>query len=88
VKKAVEANLAVAMVSKHAVPRELALGALARVTVDGLTIRRPIHLLYRKGRHLSPLARRFLAFAADFGAEGTQLTPPVLLPRPAAGGDK
>ncbi|MGH2577804.1 MAG: LysR family transcriptional regulator [Actinomycetota bacterium] len=66
VKKAVEANLAVAMVSRYAVTRELGLGVLARVAVEGLVIHRPIHILYRKGKHLSPVARRFLAFAADF----------------------
>jgi DNA-binding transcriptional LysR family regulator len=80
VKKAVEANLAVAMVSRYSVPRELALGALARVPVDGLILERPIHILHRKGKHLSPLTRRFLAFAGEYVAEDRHLTPPVLLP--------
>jgi DNA-binding transcriptional LysR family regulator len=79
VKKAVEANLAVAMVSKFSVSRELALGALCRVAVDGLVLHRPIHLLYRKGKHLLPMARHFLAFAHDFAASDTPLAPPVLL---------
>lgn len=84
VKKAVEANLAVAMVSKYAVERELALGVLCRVPVDGLALHRPIYLLYRKGKHLSPLARRFLAFAHDFVGRDAHLPGPVLLPRPAS----
>ena len=33
------------------------LGALARVPIDGLILERPIHILHRKGKHLSPLAR-------------------------------
>jgi DNA-binding transcriptional LysR family regulator len=69
VKKAVEANLAVAMVSRYSVPRELALAALARVPIEGLVLERPIHILHRKGKHLSPLARRFLAFAQEYVAK-------------------
>jgi DNA-binding transcriptional LysR family regulator len=80
VKKAVEANLGVAMVSKHAITRELTLGALCRVAIDGLEINRPIHVLHRKGKHLSPLARRFLAFAHDFVAQEGHVRGPVLLP--------
>jgi LysR family transcriptional regulator, transcriptional activator of the cysJI operon len=80
VKKAVEANLGVAMVSKYAVSRELALGALCRVVIDGLTLHRPIHVLHRKGKHLSPLARRFLAFAHDFVAREEHVSGPVLVP--------
>lgn len=80
VKKAVESNLAVAMVSRYSVPRELALGFLARVPIEGMALERPIHILHRKGKHLSPVARRFLAFAAEYIAEDRHLTPPVLLP--------
>jgi DNA-binding transcriptional LysR family regulator len=69
VKKAVEANLAVAMVSRYSVIRELSLDALARVPIDGLVIERPIHILHRKGKHLSPLVRRFLTFSVEYGAE-------------------
>jgi LysR family transcriptional regulator, low CO2-responsive transcriptional regulator len=69
VKKAVEANLAVAMVSRYSIPREVSLGALARVPIDGLVLNRPIHILHRKGKHLSPLARRFLSFAQEFVAK-------------------
>jgi DNA-binding transcriptional LysR family regulator len=83
VKKAVEANLGVAMVSKHAVGRELALGALCRVAIDGLTIERPIHVVHRKRKHLSPLARRFIAFAHDFVAGHGGVSVPVLVPPPS-----
>lgn len=79
VKKAVESNVGVAMVSKYSVTRELALGVLCRVVIDGLSIHRPMHVLYRKGKHLSPLARRFLAFAHEYVARQTHLTPPLLV---------
>lgn len=83
VKKAVEANLGLAMVSKYAVQRELAHGVLARVSIEDLAIDRPIHILYRKGKHLSPLARSFLAFAAAYVAADPELA--VLTGGPPAG---
>jgi DNA-binding transcriptional LysR family regulator len=68
VKKAVEANLGVAMVSRFAVARELTLGELISVPIDGLTIIRPIHALHRKEKRLTPVALRFFQFAAEFAA--------------------
>jgi DNA-binding transcriptional LysR family regulator len=82
VKKAVESNLGVGMVSRHAITRELSLGVLCRVPVDELEIHRPIQLLYRKGKHLTPLARRFLTFAAEHTAAGNHLTAPLMPVRP------
>ena len=69
VKKAVEANLSVAMVSRYSIHREVTLGVLSRVPVEGLVLERPIHILHRKGKHLSPLVRRFLSFAAEYVAK-------------------
>jgi DNA-binding transcriptional LysR family regulator len=72
VKKAVEANLGVAMVSRYAVEREIKLGELIRVEIDGFTIKRPIHALHRKDKQLTPLAARFFGFASEFAAaQGT-----------------
>ena len=85
VKKAVESNLGVAMVSRYSVPRELAFGVLARVPIEGLVLERPIHILHRKGKHLSPLARRFLAFAGEYIAEERHLAPAI--PLPSGGAD-
>jgi DNA-binding transcriptional LysR family regulator len=65
VKKAVESNLGIAMVSGYAVSRELELGALVAVGVEDLVIRRPIHLLHRTQRRLSPLAASFTRFVAS-----------------------
>jgi hypothetical protein len=49
------------------------------VTIEGLAIHRPIHVLHRKGKHLSPLARRFLAFAHEFVAREGHISGPVLV---------
>jgi DNA-binding transcriptional LysR family regulator len=77
VKKAVEANLGVAMVSRFAVERELKLGELIRVPIEGFGIERPIHALYRKDKRLSPTATRFFEFAAEFAAAAAQKTVPM-----------
>jgi DNA-binding transcriptional LysR family regulator len=74
VKKAAEANLGVAMISRHAIHRELSLGVLKTVEVDNLTLYRPIHILYRKGKHFSPLARRFLTFATEYASQDPELS--------------
>ena len=75
VKKAVEANLGVAMVSRFAVERELKLGELIRVPVEGFEIRRPIHALYRRDKRLSPTATRFFDFAAEFAGGASDRGP-------------
>jgi DNA-binding transcriptional LysR family regulator len=68
VKKAVESNLGVAMVSRFAVARELTLGELVSVPIEGMELVRPIHALHRKEKRLTPVAKRFFEFAADFAA--------------------
>ncbi len=71
VKKAVEANLGIAFVSGYSVEAELALGRLTALEVRGLTITRPIVMVYRSQRYFTPAAQRFrefvLARAADIG---------------------
>jgi DNA-binding transcriptional LysR family regulator len=66
VKKAVEANLGTAMVSRFAVARELELGALVSVPIEGLVIERAIHVFHRKDKRLTPLARSFFEFAERY----------------------
>ena len=66
VKKAAEGNLGVAMVSKYAVQREIHLNVLKAIKAEGLSITRPFHILYRKGKHLAPQAQGFLAFAKNY----------------------
>jgi DNA-binding transcriptional LysR family regulator len=62
VKKAVEANLGIAFVSRFAVEAELALGRLAALEVEGFAIVRPIVMIYRSERYFTPVAARFRMF--------------------------
>ena len=48
--------------------------------IEGVTpLERPIQVLYRKGKQLSPLSRRFLAFAHDHVARAGHPAQPRLV---------
>jgi len=66
VKKAVEANLGVAVVSARAAARELAAGYLATAEIEGVSFERQLEMITLRGRYLSPLASRFRRFAREF----------------------
>jgi DNA-binding transcriptional LysR family regulator len=68
VKRAVEANLGVAIVSRHAVARELAAGHLATAAIEGIAFERQLEMITLKDRYLSPLAVRFQQFTREFFA--------------------
>jgi DNA-binding transcriptional LysR family regulator len=61
VKKAVEANLGVAMVSRAAVEREVAAGVLRAMPIADLDLRRPFVMFYRQGKYFGPMGRDFMA---------------------------
>jgi DNA-binding transcriptional LysR family regulator len=59
IKAAVQAGLGVAFVSASAIEKELQLGVLCRLTVEGLTLRRPLTLLSDPQRYESRASRVF-----------------------------
>lgn len=59
-KNAVAAGLGLAIVSRLTVTLELATGRLLELPVEGLPIRRSLHLLRLKGKHLSPAVEAFI----------------------------
>jgi len=69
VKKAVEANLGVGIVSALAITRELASGHLRTAPIEGLTITRHLEMVTRRDKYLSPLALRFKEFARSYFAD-------------------
>ena len=73
VKKAVEANLGIGFVSSYAVEREVALGDLKVIAIDGFRINRQMELIYRNQKYFSPVAERFRQFAHEYGAGLTPL---------------
>ncbi|HEV8636683.1 MAG TPA: LysR substrate-binding domain-containing protein [Chloroflexota bacterium] len=66
VKKAVEANLGVGIVSAHAITREVAGGHLATAGIEGLSMQRYLEMVTRPDKYFSPLALRFQQFAREF----------------------
>jgi DNA-binding transcriptional LysR family regulator len=66
VKKAVEANLGLGIVSAHAIARELQGGYLATAEIEGLTISRHLEMVSRRDKYFSPLALRFREFSREF----------------------
>jgi DNA-binding transcriptional LysR family regulator len=68
VKKAVEAGLAIGMVSEFSVEPEFTTGVLQRVTIEGFRLTRSMVLVYRSQKYFSPVGQRFRDFAKAHGA--------------------
>ncbi|GAC1459807.1 MAG: LysR family transcriptional regulator [Ktedonobacteraceae bacterium] len=60
IKQAVAANIGVAIISQSAVAAEVTAGWLSTIHLSDLALRRPFHLVRRRGGRLSPLAEAFL----------------------------
>jgi DNA-binding transcriptional LysR family regulator len=69
VKRAVEAQLGVGMVSGFAVEAECRTGVLQRVPIEGWRLTRSMNLVYRSQKYFSPVGERFREFATSYGAE-------------------
>lgn len=59
IKHAVEAGLGLGIVSLHTIQPELESGRLVVLNVESFPIQRYWHIVIRKGKHLSPVARLF-----------------------------
>ena len=68
IKQAVQAGLGLALVSSHTIRLELEAKVLRILEVEDLPIRRQWHLVYRKGKRLSPVAEAFRQFVLDEGS--------------------
>ena len=62
VKKAVEANLGVAIVSSAAVVHEVEAGVLRIIPISDLELKRPFVMFYRQGKYFGSLARDFMRY--------------------------
>src|SRR5690606_36035839 len=59
-KRAVEIDAGVSILPEPSVRREIALGSLAMVKIDGDGLVRPLGILHRRDRRLSELAAQFV----------------------------
>jgi len=62
IKKAVESDLGISIISKHVALRELAAGLIKSISLTGVDLKRKFYVAYRKDKYLSQAARAFLAF--------------------------
>jgi DNA-binding transcriptional LysR family regulator len=62
IKHAVEAGLGLGIVSMHTIQPELDSGRLVVLQVENFPIQRHWHVVMRKGKRLSPIAREFKRF--------------------------
>jgi DNA-binding transcriptional LysR family regulator len=65
IKQAVRAKLGLSVVSVHTVELELETKRLVILDAEGFPIQRQWHLVYRRGRRLSPAAQAFRQFVLD-----------------------
>ncbi len=69
VKKAVEANLGIAFVSRYSVENECTLGKLKIIAIERFDLTRHMELIYRKQKYFSPVAQRFREFAYAYAQQ-------------------
>jgi DNA-binding transcriptional LysR family regulator len=66
VKRAVQSNLGIGIVSSAAVMHEVAAGALRAMPIEDLELRRPLVMFYRQGKYFGPMARDFMQHARSY----------------------
>ncbi len=76
IKQSVRAGLGLSVVSLHTIELELETGRLKVLDVEGFPLERQWHLVYRKGKRLSPAARAFRDFVVS---EAPAIAAPVAL---------
>jgi DNA-binding transcriptional LysR family regulator len=65
VKRAVEIDSGVAIVPRETIGEEVATGTLAAVELEGGIYSRPLAVLYKKGKVLSPAIKKFIALLKE-----------------------
>lgn len=77
IKQAVRAGLGLSVVSLHTLELELETKRLVVLDVEGFPIEREWHLVYRRGRRLSPAAQAFRQFVLDEARGLSVQLPPI-----------
>lgn len=73
IKRAVEAGLGVAVVSKWAVMREIERGTLKAVPIVNVTFFRKFYFIHKTGYYKEKLVRRFIDFAISYNVEALKM---------------
>ncbi len=67
IKKAVQANLGIAIVSRIAVENEIKAGVIKRVFLKGMDFKRPLNIIYHKDKFHSNIFDHFINFLSKSG---------------------
>ena len=82
IKQAVIAGMGVSFLSSHTVSRELQLGSLVALDVQGLPLMLNWYVVHRKNKRLPPVAQAFKNFLMSDGAALIEQTMGVVIKRP------
>jgi len=62
IKKAVELNMGVSVLSKLAVSEELKKGTLVKIEIEGIKFKRMFNIIYHKDKYFSPAFKAFMEY--------------------------
>jgi DNA-binding transcriptional LysR family regulator len=78
IKQAIEVGTGVSLLPQPTIARELAMGTLAKVAIDGQPLSRPLGIIHRRDRKLSETANRFVAMLQSQAIDEIEaLSPPI-----------
>jgi DNA-binding transcriptional LysR family regulator len=86
IKRAIEIDLGIGLLPEPTVAHELSAGTLVSVPLSTDELVRPIGIIYRRGRELSPTAERFVELLRGTGAT-SDMAATTTAPALAAVGD-
>lgn len=75
VRQGIKAGIGVSILSNHAVDSDIQQGALASVRLQGVQFLRPLFLVLRKNRNLSPVCSAFVEFVRACAKDSSLMVP-------------
>ena len=76
IKQAIEVGTGLSLLPQPTIARELAMGTLAMVELEGQPLARPLGIIHRRDRKLSETAERFVAMLQSQAMEALEIGPP------------
>jgi DNA-binding transcriptional LysR family regulator len=73
IKQAIEVGTGVSLLPLPTIARELAMGTLAKVAIDGQPLSRPLGIIHRRDRKISDTAHRFVAMLQSQAIDGLEI---------------
>lgn len=66
IKKAVEADIGIAFISKLAVQEEINSGRLVKIDIENISITKELNIIYHKDKYRSPLFDTFIKYLENY----------------------